>query len=235
MAGSTGEIMERWSERLVRALDLEELSGATESERPRLQLIQRYISFLLSTFCVFWGMEFTTHVYIVFLTHWGCILTALYFTLVLAAYSYPRAGPVACVLYETSTVMEMLISLLFWLTVYPFVDLHINFLYTLSAHAGLLLLLLLDYPFNRIRFRLRHFWVSILVLTLYLIMYVPVAFLIRPIYPFVTFKDVGTLLVLTVAFLMVLGGHWLGVKADQYKYRDLQVAQRFELGPILKF
>ena len=233
MAG-LGEIMESWSATLARTLDLEELSGATESEKPRLQLIQRYVSFLLSVFCVFWGVEITTHVYVVFLTHWGCILTALYFTLVLTAYGYPKVGPVAYVLYETTTVLETLICLLFWLTVYPFVDLHVIFIYTLSVHAGLLLLLLLDYPFNRIRFRLRHFWMSILVLALYLVMYVPVAFLIRPIYPFVTFTDVGTVVVLAVAFLMVFGGHWLGVKADQYKYRNTTVAQRFELGPILK-
>lgn len=226
--------MEGLWDKTVRVLDLEELNTATVSGKPRVLLTHRYISFLLSGFCVFWGLEITTHVYIIFLTHWGCILTALYFTLVLAAYRYPRLGPAACVLYETSTVLETFIALLFWVTVYPFVDLNVSFLYTLSVHAGLLLLLLLDYPFNCIRFRLRHFWVTVLVLGLYLLMYIPVAFLIQPIYPMVTFRDAGTVVMLAVAFLLVYALHWLGLKADQRKYRDSPEVQRFELGPILK-
>ena len=226
--------MEGWSRKLVSALELEDLDCATESEQPRLLLTLRYISFLLSGFCVFWGVEITTHIYVLFLTHWGCILTALYFTLALATYRYPKMGPVAYVLYETSTVLEMLISLFFWITVYPFVDLNVSFLYTVSVHAGLLLLLLLEYPFNRIRFRIRHFWATTFVLGLYMLMYIPVALAIQPIYPMVTFRDVGTVFSLGGAWLLVYGCHWLGVKVDQYKYRDAPAAQRFELGPILK-
>lgn len=203
---------------------------ATESTQPKLLLTQRYVSFLLAGFGVYWGIEFTTHFYLLFLTHWGCLITGSYYASVLAAYRYPKVERLAYVLYQTALVLEAFISLAFWTTVYPFVDdLHVSFLYTLSVHGGLLLLLLLEYPFNRIRFHLKHLWVCVGVLAVYLVLYISVAFTIRPIYPMLTFRDLGSVVLVVGSVVVVYLLHRLVMKVDECKYRENPATQKFEL------
>ena len=209
-------------------------TSVTESPQPKFLLLYRFAAFLLAGLTVFVGIEVTTHNYFLFLTHWGVMAVAGYFTLVLGAYSYEEVRPVAYLAFEAAVVLELIVVIGFWVTVYPFLTFPLEPIYNLTVHGGLFLLLCVDYSLNRIAFVPRHYTLPALILALYTLLNAWVSITVQPIYPLITFTDVTSYVIMTGIFLFGFLCHRSLSCLDRVKAPLDLPETKFELGPILK-
>lgn len=139
-----------------------------------------------------------------FYTNWGMLFALVYYALVLISYRFDQVLPVAQKLLQTCWVMQCMITVAYWLIVWPLSVIYMPFYVSAPKHGLFLVLLTVDMKLSKVKLeRNDGVWVMLITGLYMFCINMPYSLLVERIYPLLTFD---TLLswVLTIAFFCAI-------------------------------
>lgn len=193
-------------------------------------LIVRILSLVLSSVLFMYialqsGIRWT-----LYLSNWGVFLVSAHFAALSLSFNSSRAQYVAAAMYELTWCSQWLITLLFWIAIYP-VPGYPLFM-AVSVHGGMLSLTVFDYSICRHSLKLSNWKSVVLPLCFYLLFLLAVSVTIHPVYDILTFTDVTSYIFLALGLTVALVSLYIGASLGSYKKREASLAE-VQMNPIL--
>ena len=128
-----------------------EMVSCQTSTYPQILGMCRIFSIpIISFFVLHWKVE-EIPTYLAYFTNWGLTLTLIYFMLASLSYFAPIFDKAACIQFQIIWVFNWCITLAFWLYLFP-KHTYISLFRASTTHSIPLILTMIDYTFNQIKF-----------------------------------------------------------------------------------
>lgn len=176
-----------------------------ESRYPSFLISNRVFSLILVGYNMLYFLYYDPYKYIGFLTNWTTTITFFYYVTVLCAYLDSKYNHLAVLLLHTAWVMQGIISVLFWVLVYPIVEvLHFPMPVIIATHGLFLIPLAIDIVLSNVELKRSNGIIALIFgLTYNLLVNMPYSLLVAPVYPMITFTNLHTIFA-AVQFLVLL-------------------------------
>lgn len=158
--------------------------------------------------------------FFIYYTHWGMVLSCIYFCISTLCFKYAKLDLICCVLLLTAWNTEFLITTVFWAAFWAVVK-DEEFVYVaigIVAHGVILIFLLGDMMLCHCYFK--RIWIipSILIFLLYSVaFYLTYALTVGPVYKYVTYKNGLTYYVGILAFIALFVANELAFRFTKHR------------------
>lgn len=158
-----------------------------------------------------------------YLSDWGVFLVTFQFASLSLSIRSPRAQRFAELLYELTWATQWLITVLFWVAIYPVPGDSLS--RSASVHGGMLALVILDYCACCHQLKASNWKFVAGPMSLYFLFIVVASLTVTPVYPVITFKDITSYILLSLCLCVVFISLYLGVKLGSLKDRHGGLAE----------
>lgn len=184
--------------------------GIKSSPLPRVLKISRSISTILMLLFLIFYLYIYQAGFFLYFTHWGILLTFLYFCMSLSSFRYARCEIYCCIMLITVWNLEFMITLVFWAAFFVanLAERYEYLVVGVISHGLVLAMIGIDIGLCYGYFKRLWVAVSFIVFIVYSLgLYLPYTITVGPVYKGVTFKNAFTYYIMISACVAILAGN----------------------------
>lgn len=175
-----------------------------QSRYPSLLFSNRVFSLIFVGYYMLYFIYFDPSRYLNFLTNWSMTITFLYYGTVLCAYLDSKYTHLSVLLLHTSWVMQGIISIMFWVLIYPIAEDLPPLPLMIPTHGLFLIPLGIDLMLSNVQLKRSNGMISLIFGLAYnFLINMPYSLLVAPVYPRITFTNLHTVFA-AVQFVILL-------------------------------
>lgn len=175
-----------------------------QSRYPNLLFINRVFGLTFVGYYMLVFIYFDPSRYLNFLTNWSMTLTFLYYGTVLCSYLDSKYTHLSVLLLHTSWVLQGIITVMFWVLIYPIAENLPSLALMIPTHGLFLIPLGVDIVLSNVQFKRSNGMLALIFGLAYnFLINMPYSLLVAPVYPQITFKNLHTVMA-AVQFVILL-------------------------------